>query len=161
MLLSTDADETYSVKQLLAHPPVVISIANRMSLNFLFTCEGALVPLFFAMPSEIGGLGLDPAKIGYILGGYRFFMVFFILTCSPWIIRRYGERFTFIMAIFSCMSIWVVMPILNLCARSFGISALVWAGVIYISLPLSIMETGISAFNSRVTAIGINLQLTL
>jgi len=147
VLLSSDTNETYSVHQLLACPPVVISIVNHMSLNFLFTCEGVLIPLFFAMPIEIGGLGFDPVDIGYILGGYRAFMIFFILVYSPRIIRRYGERFAFIMAILSCMSIWTIMPIINLCARNFGLSTLVWAGVIFITLPLSIMEMGtISAF---------------
>ena len=159
MLLPSDADETYSVQQLLAYPAVMISIVNHMSLNFLFTCEGALVPLFFAMPSEIGGLGLDPVDIGYILGGYRAFMVFFVLTCSPRIIRRCGERFAFILAIISCMSIWTLMPIINLCARSFGVSMLVWAGVVFITLPLSIMEMGTGASNARATA-AIRMTLT-
>ena len=145
IFLSPDADETYSVQQLLAHPPVIISIMNHMSLNFLFTCAGALVPLFFAMPSEIGGVGLRPAQIGYILGIYRAFMVFFVLTYSPRIIHRYGERFAFTMAIVSCMSLWTVMPIINICVRSFGVSTLVWAGVVFITLPLSLMEMGTSA----------------
>ncbi|KAF8637710.1 hypothetical protein AX17_002632, partial [Amanita inopinata Kibby_2008] len=139
---SSDLDETYSVQQLLAYPPVVISVMNSVSLGFLFTCEGALVPLFFSMPSEIGGVGFDPVHIGYILGGYRAFMVFFVVTCCPWIIRRCGERFAFILAIYSCMSLWIVMPIINLCARSFGISTFVWVGVVFIALPLSIMEMG-------------------
>jgi len=141
-LLPSDADETYSVRQLLAYPSVMISIVNHMSFNFLFTCLGALVPVFFAMPSDIGGLGFDPVDIGYILGGYRAFMVLFVLICSPRIIRRWGERFTFIIAIFSCMSIWTLMLLTNLCARSFGVSMLVWVGVVIITLPFSLMETG-------------------
>ena len=116
-----------------------------MSLNFMFTCEGALVPLFFAMPIEIGGLGLDPVHIGYILGGYRAFMVIFMLTGSLPIIHRYGERFAFIIATFSCMSLWILMPFINLCARSSGISTSVWAGVVFITLPLSVMEMGTGA----------------
>jgi hypothetical protein len=116
-----------------------------MALNFLFTCEGALVPLFFAMPIEIGGVGLNPVQIGYILAGYRAFMVLFMLTRSLRIIRRYGERFAFIMATFSCMSLWIVMPFINLCARSSGVSLNVWVGIIFITLPLSIMEMGTGA----------------
>jgi hypothetical protein len=161
LLLPSDTDETYSAQQLLAYRPVVISLVNHMSLNFLFTCEGALVPLFFAVPIEIGGLDFDPVIIGYILGGYRAFMILFVLTCSPRIIRRCGERFAFIIAIFSCMSIWTIMPIINLCARRFGISAPVWIGVVFITLPLSIMEMGTSASNARVTAINFRLTLSL
>jgi hypothetical protein len=116
-----------------------------MSLNFMFTCEGALVPLFFAMPIEIGGLGLDPAQIGYILGGYRAFMVLFMLTGSLRIIRRYGERFAFIVGTFGCMSLWILMPFINLCARSSGMSTTVWAGVVFIILPLSVMEMATGA----------------
>lgn len=116
-----------------------------MALNFLFTCEGALVPLFFAMPIEIGGVGLDPVQIGYILGGYRACMVLFMVSRSLRIIRRYGERFTFIMATFSCMSLWIIMPVINLCARSSGISTNVWVGIVFITLPLSIMEMGTGA----------------
>jgi hypothetical protein len=138
--------EVYSVRQILGHAPFLMSIANCVSLDFLFTCQGVLLPLFFAMPSEFCGVGFNPAQIGLILGCYRASMALFMVTVGPWIIRHYGERFAFVLSLSSCMSIWVILPIINLYARSFGISTQVWAGVVALAIPLCIMEMGIGEF---------------
>ncbi|KAJ7284449.1 major facilitator superfamily domain-containing protein [Mycena rebaudengoi] len=57
------------LRQLLGFP-VIISVSNYVTLAFLNTTLGALLPLFFAMPIDIGGLGLPPSKIGMILALY-------------------------------------------------------------------------------------------
>lgn len=139
-------NSVYSVRQLLGHAPFLMPIANCVSLDFLFTCQGVLLPLFFAMPSELGGVGFDPVHIGFILSSYRASMAFFMVTGGPWIIRYYGEKFAFVLAISSCMSIWIILPIINLYARRFGISTHVWAGVVALTIPLSVMELGIGRF---------------
>ena len=62
-----DEEKPLPLRKLLVYP-VILSISNYIVLAFLFTALSALFPLFLAMPLEIGGLDLDPAKIGYITG---------------------------------------------------------------------------------------------
>ena len=60
-------DEPVPLRELLVYP-VVISILNYVCLAFLNISLTALLPLFLAMPLEIGGLNLSPPIIGYIIG---------------------------------------------------------------------------------------------
>ena len=52
----------------LLHLNVLIPLLNYVSLASLHAASNALQPLFLAMPVEIGGLGLPPRDVGYILG---------------------------------------------------------------------------------------------
>ncbi|KAF8630195.1 hypothetical protein AX17_005470 [Amanita inopinata Kibby_2008] len=44
------------------------------------------------------------------------------------------------------------MPIINLCARSFGISTFVWVGVVFIAIPLSFKGMGSTCAFIYITA---------
>jgi len=59
------------------------------------------------MPIEIGGLGLDPLIIGYIIGAYRAFVAVFLGVFLSKAIRFLGERRLFIYAI-SCCGVRIV-----------------------------------------------------
>ena len=74
-------DKPLSLRQLLSYP-VFISVANYASLAFLEMSYSALIPLFLAMPIEIGGLGFDPRRIGYILGANRESLLYLWLRIS-------------------------------------------------------------------------------
>lgn len=118
-------DEPLSLREILVYP-VVISIANYVSLAFLNICLNALLPLFFAMPLEIGGLGFSPATIGYIMGSYGAFMGLFQALYFAKIIRYLGERRLFICGICSFIPLFALLPIINLTAQRSGVSTFVW-----------------------------------
>ncbi|KAG1791787.1 uncharacterized protein BJ212DRAFT_1240099, partial [Suillus subaureus] len=62
-------------------PRVIIAAGNYAALSFLDIAFRAVQPVFFATPLELGGLGLDPPRIGNILAIYGvingLFQIFF------------------------------------------------------------------------------------
>ncbi|KAK1224232.1 hypothetical protein PQX77_012854 [Marasmius sp. AFHP31] len=100
--------------------PVVISISNYVSLAFLNIAFNALLPLFLAMPISIGGLGLSPPTIGYIMGGYGggsgIFQFFYFAKIMHW----FGERRMFLNGISTFVVMFALMPICNVIARANG-----------------------------------------
>ena len=82
------------------------------------------------MPIEIGGLGFDPRRIGYILGAKRAVPATFMATYFSKIVRYLGDRQTYILAISTLPFIWALFPVMSLCARHFGISTSVWTGIV-------------------------------
>ncbi|KAF8875926.1 major facilitator superfamily domain-containing protein [Infundibulicybe gibba] len=102
--------------------PVIISTSNYMALAFLDIMLNALLPLFFAMPIHIGGLGFKPSTIGYIMGSYGagvgiFQALFFART-----IRRFGERRIFLWSIMVFMPMFLLFPIMSFIARRHGVN---------------------------------------
>ncbi|KAF8875925.1 major facilitator superfamily domain-containing protein [Infundibulicybe gibba] len=117
--------------------PVIISVSNYMALAFLNIMLNALLPLFFAMPIHIGGLGFKPSTIGYIMGSYGagngiFQALFFART-----VRRFGERRLFIWGIVSFMPIFLLFPVMSFIARRSGVNSTVWL-IIAVMLTLMI-----------------------
>ncbi|KIM39253.1 hypothetical protein M413DRAFT_415849 [Hebeloma cylindrosporum] len=106
--------------------PVVISIANYMTLAFLDISVNALLPLFFHMPIAMGGLGLNPVSIGYIMGFYGAgtgaFQVLFFST----LVKRFGTRRVFIMNIATFIPAFLVFPLISLVAKKWGLCIGVW-----------------------------------
>ena len=62
-------EQEFSFNDLLTFP-IIISISNYFILAFLSIAVNALLPLFYHMPISMGGLDLDPAAIGYLMGMY-------------------------------------------------------------------------------------------
>ncbi|KAJ6540841.1 major facilitator superfamily domain-containing protein [Mycena vulgaris] len=113
------------VRELLTFP-VLISISNYVSVGFLYITISAILPLFLAMPIEIGGLGLPPAKIGLILSAYSaataLFQVFF---CAK-LIGRFGSTRVFIAGISTCLPIFALFPLMSFIAQRTGLTPVVW-----------------------------------
>ncbi|KAJ7183249.1 major facilitator superfamily transporter [Mycena filopes] len=132
--------------------PVVISISNYVALGFLNTTLGALLPLFLAMPIEIGGLGLPPPKIGLILSAYGLATGLFQVLFFARFVRRFGERRVFINGMITCLPVFTLFPIMSLIARHFGLSFVVY-GLVGCVLALgALMDTSFGAIFMFVTA---------
>lgn len=50
--------------------PIVVSAANYVVLAYLDIAFYALFPIFCTMPVSIGGIGLSPFQIGYLISTY-------------------------------------------------------------------------------------------
>ena len=131
-------DKPLPLRQLLTYP-VVLSVANYTALAFLRICTVSLLPLFLAMPLDIGGLNLTPSVIGYIIGSYGFIdAVFQIFYFSP-IVRRWGERVVFIAAISTFIPIFLMFPVINFIARGWGQSSFgVWLMIGFLVMLLTV-----------------------
>ena len=141
-----DEEKPLPLRKLLVYP-VILSISNYVVLAFLNIAFSALFPLFLAMPLEIGGLGLDPPKIGYIMGLNGLASgIFQVLYFSP-IVRRFGERKVFIMAVSTYLPIFLTLPVINMAAVMLGKqSPVVWLLVLFLLACLAFLDLAYGKF---------------
>ncbi|KAJ7793679.1 major facilitator superfamily transporter, partial [Mycena olivaceomarginata] len=132
--------------------PVIISISNYVTLAFLNTTLAALLPLFLAMPIEIGGLGLPPYKIGLILSTYGIATGLFQVLFFARFVRRFGERRVFINGLMTCLPVFTLFPIMSMIARRSGLSIIVWVLVGCVLGLGALMDTSFGAVFMFVTA---------
>jgi MFS family permease len=97
-----------------------------MSLAFLDISINALLPLFFHMPIDIGGVGLDPVSIGYIMGFYGAGTGAFQILFFAKLVRRFGIRRVFIMCIATFVPAFLTFPFISLAAKRWGVHMGVW-----------------------------------
>ncbi|KAG7090025.1 hypothetical protein E1B28_011646 [Marasmius oreades] len=145
-------DEPLPLRQLLVYP-VIISISNYVSLAFLSIAFSALLPLFLAMPISIGGLGLSPAVIGYIIGGYGAATGIFQFFYFAQILRWLGERRMFLNGIGTFVALFAAMPLCNVFARRSGeVDAACWAVIGVIVVLSVIMDMAFGAIFMFITS---------
>ncbi|KAJ7671506.1 major facilitator superfamily domain-containing protein [Mycena polygramma] len=106
--------------------PITISISNYVALAFLNIALGALLPLFLAMPIEIGGLGLPPKTIGVILATYGAVTGLFQVSFFSLLVRRFGERRVFLSGLSTCVPIFALFPIMSVIAKGSSLSLTIW-----------------------------------
>ena len=90
------------------------------------------------MPLEIGGLGFDPATIGYITGCYGAFTGGFQAMFFATIIRHFGVKKVFVSGVISYLLAFVLFPIMSYFARRSGVTAIVWTCILAM-FPLILM----------------------
>jgi MFS family permease len=129
--------------------PVIISVTNYVTLAFLNIMLNALLPLFFAMPVEIGGLGFSPPTIGYLWGCYGAATGIFNILFFSKILRHFGEKRVFFFGMTIFTPCYILMPIMSLCARSWGVGRLVWALVVFTVLLMVLIDMSYGTSFSR------------
>jgi len=98
----------------------------------------ALQPLFYSTPIELGGLGFDPVTIGFWIGSFGILNgVLQTIILAP-LVRRYGPKVTFQLAIACFIPIFSLPPITNIIARQYGINWLVYS-LLTFSLILNVL----------------------
>lgn len=132
--------------------PVIISVANYLTLAFLNIMLVALLPLFFATSVEIGGLGLSPPIIGYLWGGYGAATGIFSVLFFAKILRYIGEKRVFFFGMISFVPIFILMPITSICARMWGVGPLVWSLVMLQLSMMVLMDMSYGSIIMYVTA---------
>ncbi|RDB26103.1 Efflux pump azaL [Hypsizygus marmoreus] len=144
-------DEPVPLRQLLVYP-IIISVSNYMSLAFLNISLNALLPLFFTMPVEIGGLGFEPATIGYIMGSYGAITGIFQAFYFAKVIRYLGERRIFVYGVSTFLPIFALFPIISLCAKRFGVNAIVWICIAAMLIMMAFMDMAFGCIFMYITA---------
>lgn len=140
---------------------VVISIANYMTLAFLDISVNALLPLFFHMPIAMGGLGLNPVRIGYIMAFYGAGTGTFQVLFFSRLVRRFGTRRVFIMTMATFVPAFLIFPLISLVAKKWGVSTGVWLLVGWFLFMRFFMDTAygtLKIFSLLDSNLYINLQ---
>ncbi|KAG0698309.1 major facilitator superfamily domain-containing protein [Suillus ampliporus] len=110
-------------------PHVLIATFNYATLALLDIALRSLIPVFYATPVDLGGLGLDPPRIGNILAVFGIanglFQVFFFARLHD----RFGTKVVYTCGVVSTVPIIIAFPIINVLSRTYGIGATVWLAV--------------------------------
>jgi MFS family permease len=105
----------------------------------------AILPLFFAMPIEIGGLGLSPPTIGFIMGLYGAGCgIYQGLFFAP-ILRRFGEKRVFMFSVFLFIPMFCMYPVISMLAKANGLTRGVWILVTILLTILAVMDMAYGA----------------
>ena len=92
--------------------PLLLTFLNYALLTFTEMSNSALLPLMYSTSISLGGLGLDPFRIGSILGVYGFINAIIQLNFLGRIIRKFGPRTVYIASyacLFVCLGSYPVM----------------------------------------------------
>ncbi|KAJ7284453.1 major facilitator superfamily multidrug-resistance, DHA1 sub-family [Mycena rebaudengoi] len=100
--------------------PVLIALLNHGLLSFCDMCYEALLPLMYATPISLGGLGLKPYDIGRIMGLCGLSNAFVQIFLGGRIIRRFGPRRIFHAAFCALVVAFFAYPLLNFLAKRAG-----------------------------------------
>ena len=125
---------------------VLLPVLSYGYLGSLHSTLNAIQPLFLAMTVSIGGLGLSPRSVGYILSIYGFANSFFQLFMLGPLVRKFGVKALFITSISAFIPICVFWPVMNILVRSNGYTYVVWI-VLGCQLSASlVMELGFGVY---------------
>ncbi|KAJ7062691.1 major facilitator superfamily multidrug-resistance, DHA1 sub-family [Mycena amicta] len=123
------ADARLPVRALLTRP-VLIALVNNAFLSFCEMCYASLLPIMYATPIELGGLGLDPHSIGLLMGSVGIVNAVIQATLGGRTIRYFGARTMFTTGFVAIMMSLLFYPVLNLLARRSGaVTGLVWLAI--------------------------------
>ncbi|KAF8630250.1 hypothetical protein AX15_003027 [Amanita polypyramis BW_CC] len=151
MSTTVEGSGPVQLRQLLTYP-VILTVSNYVALAFIEIMFVVLVPLFMAMPVEVGGLGCGPMVIGYVLGTVGAYVGLFQWFFCARLVRRFGERRIFITGLLTFALNFVLFPLISIVARRTGVTWVVWS-LLAVSLSLfPIMEMCFSCIFIYVTA---------
>ncbi|KAI6094580.1 major facilitator superfamily domain-containing protein [Pisolithus sp. B1] len=106
---------------------VMIPIANYGVLALVDMGFFALLPLFYATPVEIGGLGLSPFAIGLYMSAFGVGDGLFQMLFAARVIDRFGERKVFCSVVLAFFPMIAAFPIMNWVIQvQKGVGPVVW-----------------------------------
>ena len=108
-------------------PRVLIAAGNYATLSLVDMALRSVQPLFFATPTELGGLGLDPPRIGNILSVYGVVNGLFQIIFFADLHDRFGSKAIYSVAIASGIPMILTFPLINALARTQGLNWMVWS----------------------------------
>ena len=128
-----DKSRPLPVKKLLV-PRVIIPAANYAFLAIVDITLRAVQPVFYSTPIALGGLGLNPQQIGWILSLYGIVNGLTQIFLFSRVNDRFGSKRVYLVAITSVLPVFAMFPFINEIARLEGMSPMVWGLVICQSL---------------------------
>ena len=131
--------------QSLLRRKVLIPIMNYTSIAALHAAHNSIQPLFLAMPIQLGGLGLPPRQVGYILGIHGIMNSIFQTFMLGRLVHRFGVKSVFVTAIAAFVPMFTFSPLMNILVRGGGFSYVLW-GMLGLQISFSLMtELGYGA----------------
>ncbi|KAG1789526.1 major facilitator superfamily domain-containing protein [Suillus plorans] len=109
----------------------VLSVTASYATTGLFQMGiNSVLPVFYATPIELGGLSLDPPRIGTLLAASSAIHGIFQLLFYTRLIDCFGARAIHITGVSSGIPMVILFPVTNALARAYGIGMAVWLCVV-------------------------------
>ena len=121
--------------------PKVLSVTASYGTMALFHAAfTSILPVFYATSIELGGLSLDPPRIGAILGAsglaHGTFQILFYARLND----RFGTGTVYTTGVLSGIPIVILFPVINALARAHGINWAVWLAIcVQLTLTVSLL----------------------
>ncbi|KAM6504169.1 Major facilitator superfamily domain containing protein [Amanita muscaria] len=121
----TDDEKPLPLNKLLTYR-VVLSVCNYFCIALMDRAFLSLAPLFMSTPVELGGLGCDPATIGYVLGALGAYIGIVQIAFFSRLVRRFGERRIVITGVLTLTTSSLLFPMISVITRKNGVTWVVW-----------------------------------
>ncbi|KAN0088817.1 Major facilitator superfamily domain containing protein [Tylopilus felleus] len=120
-----ETEEQLPFRALLVRP-VIIAAASYATFSLIDIAFRAIIPVFYALPIETGGLGLTPLAIGNILGLQGMSGGILQWQLFPRVHDRIGSKPLYLISVSLCLPMIALFPVINAAARAYGLSYFVW-----------------------------------
>jgi ABC-type anion transport system duplicated permease subunit len=110
-------------------PKVVTVSANSGVVTLFVVGIGKLQQIFYATPIELGGVSLDPPRIGFIFATSAFADGIFQLLFYARLHDRLGARVIYMAGLCSGIPVIILFPVINALTRAHGMSFIVWFAI--------------------------------
>ncbi|KAG2134104.1 major facilitator superfamily domain-containing protein [Suillus clintonianus] len=107
-------------------PKVLTVTASYVTMAVLYMAFSSILPLFYATPIELGGLSLDPPRIGATLAASGLAHGIFQLLFYARLNDRFGAGAIHTAGVSSGIPIVILFPVINVLARVHGVGLIVW-----------------------------------
>ncbi|KAG2063893.1 MFS multidrug-resistance DHA1 sub-family [Suillus decipiens] len=107
-------------------PRVLTVTASYVTMAVFYMALNSILPLFYATPIELGGLSLDPPRIGTILSVSGVAHGAFQLLFYAPLHNRFGAGAIHTTGVSSGIPIIILFPVINVLARIYGMGWAVW-----------------------------------
>ncbi|KAG1780684.1 major facilitator superfamily domain-containing protein [Suillus placidus] len=107
-------------------PKVSTVTANYTIMGLFHMAFSSVLPVFYATPIELGGLSLDPPRIGALLAASGVTHGIFQLVFYSRLHDHFGAGAIYITGVSSGIPIVILFPVINALARAHGIGLAVW-----------------------------------
>ncbi|KAG2146255.1 major facilitator superfamily domain-containing protein [Suillus clintonianus] len=122
-------------------PKVLTVVASNGTLSLFDIAVTTILPVFYATPIELGGLSLDPPRIGAIFATSAFvggtFQIFFYARIHD----RFGSYAILMAGLASGIPSVILLPVINALARAHGMGRAVWLAIAIQRVLLAIFGT--------------------
>ena len=106
--------------------PVLLTVANYSTFAFLEVCVWIFLLLVYTTPIQLGGLGLDPTRMGETMAVYGILKGILQLTVFDHILGFLGLRRTFITLLSCFVPSFLLFPIAGIHAQYAGRDTVLW-----------------------------------
>ena len=123
-------DQQKSLSHTCLTRPVLLTIASYGTLVFLETCIWMFLPLVYTTPTQLGGLGLDPIRMGFCMAVWGILRGVLQLTVFHRILNFLGLRRTYIALLSGLVPSFLLFPINGTRVQYAGTDIVLWALVL-------------------------------